>query len=178
MLDAWNLVLLRNKSKLVFSIRNASTQDIPLIRDLTFRIWPQTYASILSQQQIDYMLELMYSESSLQKQMDEGSQFIFVYDDGVPVGFASVQETQPSIFKLHKIYILPSQQGKGTGRFVIDYILNEIKQKGASALQLQVNRFNKARNFYEKLGFTVIDEKDFDIGNGYFMNDFVMEKVL
>ena len=162
----------------MFSIRNASNQDIPLIRELTFRIWPQTYSSILSQQQIDYMLEMMYSESSLQKQMNEGCQFIVVYDEKVPVGFASYQEIRQSVYKLHKIYILPSQQGKGTGRFVIHHILGDIKRRGASALQLQVNRFNKAKDFYERLGFKKIDESDFDIGDGYFMNDYVMEKIL
>jgi ribosomal protein S18 acetylase RimI-like enzyme len=51
-------------------------------------------------------------------------------------------------------------------------------KKNAKALQLQVNRFNKAKEFYEKLGFTVIKTADFDIGNGYFMNDYVMEKKL
>jgi diamine N-acetyltransferase len=162
----------------VFTIRNATSQDIPLIRDLTLRIWPQTYSSILTQEQIDYMLEMMYSESSLQKQMSEGCQFMIVYDDKKPVGFSSIQEIKPTIFKLHKIYILPSEQGRGTGRFVIDFILRDIKEKGGSALQLQVNRYNKAKDFYKKLGFTVIEEKDFDIGNGYFMNDFVMQKVL
>ena len=162
----------------MFSIKNATPLDIPLIRDLTFRIWPQTYSSILTQEQIDYMLEMMYSESSLQKQITEGCQFMIAYDDDKPVGFASIQEIQPKIFKLHKIYILPSQQGKGTGRFVIDHILHELKQKGASALQLQVNRYNKAKDFYVKLGFTVIEVKDFDIGKGYFMNDYVMQKVL
>jgi len=160
----------------LFSIRIASPDDIPLIRELTFRVWPQTYAAIISQQQIDYMLDMMYSETSLQKQMQEGARFIFVYDDTEPVGFAAYQEMQPGVYKLHKIYILASQQGKGTGRFVIDHIINDIKQKGATALQLQVNRHNKARNFYEKLGFTVIEEADFEIGNGYFMNDYIMEK--
>jgi len=161
-----------------FSIKQATVEDIPLIRDLTFKVWPQTYAPILSQQQIDYMLDLMYSEASLQQQMNEGSGFIIVYEKDEPVGFAAYLKKTPSVFKLDKIYVLPSQQGKGTGKFVIDYIIDEIKQKGATALQLQVNRYNKARNFYEKLGFTVIDEKDFDIGNGYFMNDYVMEKKL
>jgi ribosomal protein S18 acetylase RimI-like enzyme len=160
----------------LFSIRIASQQDIPLIRELTFNVWPQTYAAIISQQQIDYMLEMMYSETSLQKQMREGCQFIFVYDDTEPVGFAAYQQIQPGVYKLHKIYILTSQQGKGTGKFVIDHIIHNIKQNGGTALQLQVNRHNKARNFYEKLGFSVIEEADFDIGNGYFMNDFVMEK--
>lgn len=160
----------------MLKIKNALAGDIPLIRELTFKIWPQTYATIISQEQIDYMLDMMYSESSLQKQMKEGSQFIFVYDVNEPVGFAAYFEKEPSIFKLDKIYILPSQQGKGTGKFVIDYIINDIKQKNAKALQLQVNRYNKAKSFYEKLDFTVIDEIDFDIGNGYFMNDYVMEK--
>jgi diamine N-acetyltransferase len=163
----------------VFKIRKASEEDIPLIRELTFKVWPQTYASILSQDQVDYMLELMYSEAALEKQMaEEGSRFIIVYDGEEPVGFASFSETSPQIIKLHKLYILASQQGKGTGKQVIDHICEEIRRTGAKALQLQVNRHNKARGFYEKLGFTVIEEADFDIGNGYFMNDFVMEKKL
>lgn len=159
-------------------IRKATSHDISLIRELTFQVWPQTYATIISKEQIDFMLEMMYSQSSLQQQMKDGCQFILVYDEAEPVGFASYQETEPGIFKLHKIYVLPSQQGKGTGRFVIDYIINEIQQQGATALQLQVNRNNNARSFYEKIGFAVILEADFDIGNGYFMNDYVMEKKL
>jgi len=162
----------------MFSIQKASAEDISLIRELCFKIWPQTYASILSQDKIDYMLELMYSTGSLQKQMNNGSQFIFVYDNEEPVGFAAYLPKSPAIYKLDKIYVLPSQQGKGTGRFVIDYIIDEIKQEGATALQLQVNRDNKAKSFYEKLGFVVIDYQDFDIGNGHFMNDYVMEKKL
>ena len=162
----------------MLNIRKASIDDIQLIRELTFKVWPQTYASIISQQQIDYMLDLMYSEASLKKQMEDGSQFILVCDDDEPVGFASFRETETAVYKLHKIYIISSQQGKGTGKFVIDYIIHEIKQVAATALQLQVNRHNKARSFYEKLGFAVIEEADFDIGNGYFMNDYVMEKKL
>lgn len=162
----------------MFNIHTASEKDIPLIRELTFRIWPQTYAAILSRQQIDYMLDLMYSETSLQQQMHDGAQFILVYNDGDPVGFASFQEMESNIYKLHKIYILAAKQGNGGGRFVIDYIIKEISMQGATALQLQVNRHNKAKDFYLHLGFTVIKEADFDIGEGYFMNDFVLEKKL
>ena len=49
---------------------------------------------------------------------------------------------------------------------------------GATSLQLQVNRDNAAKSFYEKLGFVILKEADFDIGNGYFMRDYVMEKKL
>ncbi|MDP4263818.1 MAG: GNAT family N-acetyltransferase [Bacteroidota bacterium] len=163
----------------MFKTRKATIEDIPLIRQLTFRVWPQTYATILSPQKIEYMLEMMYSESSLKKQIaEDGCQFIFVYDDTEPVGFASYQEIKPGAWKLHKIYILISQQGKGTGKFVIEHIIKEISQQGATSLQLQVNRNNKAKGFYEKLGFTVIEEIDLDIGNGFFMDDYVMEKKL
>ena len=162
----------------MLTIRKATIDDIPSIRELCFQVWPQTYASILSQDRIDYMLDYMYSAASLKKQMISGSQFIFVYENEEPVGFAAYLFKGHGIYKLDKIYVLISQQGKGTGRFVIDFIINEIKQKGATALQLQVNRNNKAKSFYEKLGFEVIDYQVFDIGHGHFMDDYVMEKKL
>jgi ribosomal protein S18 acetylase RimI-like enzyme len=96
----------------------------------------------------------------------------------LPVGFASYSEVNPSIYKLHKIYILPNQQGFGIGKQVIDYIIDDIQQRGATALQLNVNRNNPAKNFYEKIGFEVVRSEDGDIGNGYFMNDYIMEKKL
>ena len=160
----------------MYNIRKATIADIPLVRELTFKVWPQTYAAIISAQQIKFMLEMMYSEASLKKQMNEGAQFIIVYDESEPVGFASYQEVSPTIFKLHKIYVLSSQQRKGTGRFMMEHIIENILQLGATSLELQVNRHNKAKRFYENLGFMVSEEADFDIGNGYFMNDYIMEK--
>jgi diamine N-acetyltransferase len=160
-------------------IKIASVKDIPLIQQLTFAIWPQTYSSIISKAQIDYMLEMMYSTAALQQQMDkEGCTFIIVYDKDEPVAFASYNQIKPQTWKLNKIYILPSQQGKGMGKFIINYIIAAIKPQNAKALQLQVNRHNKAKDFYQKLGFTIIETADFDIGNGYLMNDYVMELAL
>jgi diamine N-acetyltransferase len=163
----------------MLSIRDADINDIPLIRELCFKVWPQTYSHLLTKEQIDYMLELMYSKASLERQMtEENCRFIFVCDNNEPVGFASFSEIEPAIYKLHKIYILQNQQGKGTGKFVLDYIINTIKPKGATALRLQVHRKNQAKSFYEKLGFTVILEFKFDIGHGYVMDDYMMEKKL
>jgi ribosomal protein S18 acetylase RimI-like enzyme len=162
----------------ILTIKDASVQDISLIRSLAQEIWPKTYASILSQKQIDYMMKLMYSEQALRQQMMKNHQFILVYNSGIPVGFAAFGEVEPTIYKLYKIYVLQSQQGKGTGRFVIDYISNEVQSKGASVLQLNVNRYNTAKSFYEKFGFAEIRTEDIDIGGGYFMNDYIMEKKL
>lgn len=163
----------------MFEIKKAGTNDIPLIRELTFRVWPQTYASILSQEQIDYMLEMMYSERSLQKQIaEDGCQFIIVYEEGNPVGFASYNEEEPRRWKLHKIYVLGNQQGKGTGKYVMNYIIDEIRKQNATSLFLQVNQHNTAKTFYERLGFQEVDFINLDIGHGFFMNDYIMEKKL
>ena len=127
----------------MLAVTKATASDIPLCRHLTFDIWPKTYSVVISKEQIDYMLEMMYNPATLQKQMEEdGCTFIIVYDDKEPVAFASYNETEPQLWKLNKIYILQSQQGKGTGKFIINYIVAEIKTKHAKALQLQVNREN------------------------------------
>ena len=160
------------------TIRKASSVDASLIRDMAYEIWPETYSQILSKDQLEYMLRLFYNEQKLRTEIEQGVEFILVYEDVQPAGFASFSETEPEVYKLHKIYVLPSQQGKGTGRFIIDEVIKGIKQVGAMALQLNVNRNNNAKLFYEKLGFVVIREEDIDIGSGYFMNDYVMEKKL
>jgi RsiW-degrading membrane proteinase PrsW (M82 family)/ribosomal protein S18 acetylase RimI-like enzyme len=162
----------------VLTIRHCSEKDIPLIRSLAQQIWPETYAAILSRKQVDYMMEMMYSANAIREQMQKNHQFVIVYNTGIPVGFAAYGEAEPNAYKLHKIYVLPSQQGKGTGKFVIEQIINDIKPKGATILRLNVNRYNKAKSFYEKLGFVVERTEDIDIGGGYFMNDYVMEKKL
>lgn len=159
-------------------IRVAYEHDIPLIRDLTFKTWPATYNSILPAEQIEYMIGMMYSEQALMKQMKEGHEFVIIYDGVQPIGFASVGLLEPRVFKLHKIYVLPSYQGKGAGKFAINELVKAIKRKGGTSLLLNVNRNNKALDFYEKIGFTVIREEDIDIGNGFFMNDYVMEMKL
>ncbi|HEV7622071.1 MAG TPA: GNAT family N-acetyltransferase [Flavisolibacter sp.] len=165
-------------NKSVLSIKHASVDDVMLIRQLALAIWPQTYASILTPAQIDYMLAQMYSIEALSQQIENNNQFIITYRDGEPVGFASYSEFAPSSYKLHKLYVLASQQGRGTGRFIIDQVINDIKPKQARMLQLNVNRNNKARIFYEKLGFKIIRNEDINIGEGFFMNDYVMEKQL
>jgi diamine N-acetyltransferase len=159
------------------SIRIAMADDLPLIEDLAKRIWPQTYKEILTSQQMDYMMEQIYSSASLQRQFHQQQHtFLVVEFNNQPVGFAAYSLVQDNgIYKLHKIYIDPTIQGKGIGKATIRFITDSLQARQATALQLNVNRYNKARFFYEKLGFVIIREEDIDIGNGYYMNDYVME---
>ena len=159
-------------------IRKADVDDISVIRDLTLRIWPETYRSILSGEQIDYMLERSYHPDFLAEQM-QTSQFIIISNEKEEIGFASFGLQKDSgLFHLHKIYLLPSYQGKGAGKAMIEYICEDVRKRGGRSIQLNVNRENKARQFYERLGFVIVETVDIDIGSGYFMNDFIMQKNL
>lgn len=160
------------------SLRKAFEHDIPLIRDMASRIWPTAYGEIISKEQIDYMLDMMYSEASLTEQMRNGNEFVLAYDGVEAVGFASVGLLEGSVYKLHKLYVLPSQHGRGTGRFLVDAIIKAVKNKGGTAIRLNVNKHNKAVGFYEKIGFVKSYDEVLDIGNGYVMDDYVMEKSL
>jgi GNAT superfamily N-acetyltransferase len=159
------------------SIRPGELEDINTIGFLAQQIWPGTYGSILPAEQLQYMLNLFYSPASLRKQMAEDEhRFLIVEDEDEAIGFASWSPAkEPGVYKLHKLYVLPGQQGKGLGRAMLQYIFEAIQPEGAGLLRLNVNRYNKARQFYEKMGFAVVKEEDVAIGNDYFMNDYVME---
>ena len=149
---------------------------IPTIVEIAVKTWHATYASILEPKQMTFMLEAIYGEHELQKVMKEGSQkFLLLRDKRGFQGFASygARKEDPAIFKLHKIYILPHNQGKGYGRLLLEEIKNRVRKHGSSILDLNVNRYNPAREFYKKLGFVIIREEDVPIGE-YFMNDYVM----
>jgi GNAT superfamily N-acetyltransferase len=159
------------------TVRPASTADLATIRELAYRIWPVAYSSILSPEQLQYMLERFYALPSLAEQMGANHRFLLLEDGGIPQGFASYSPAEaPGQWKLQKLYVLPGQQGKGLGRTLLQVVESAIREVGASALILNVNRHNPALNFYEKLGFRIAREEDISIGEGYFMNDYVLEK--
>lgn len=163
----------------MFKITVAGTADIPVIQLLVEQIWRPTYQSILTPEQIDYMVALMYSTETLTTQFEQEHRFLLLYDDATPIGYASYSNTDTAgIYKLQKIYVHPGYQGQGVGKLFIHHIIDAVKAAGGSILELNVNKYNKARFFYEKQGFTIYEEKDIDIGNGYWMNDFIMRKVL
>ena len=161
-------------------IRKAELDDINTIGFLAYQIWPVTYKDILTLDQLQYMLNLIYSPASLRKQMTVSQHlFLLAELDEEPVGFASYSRIdEPSTYKLQKLYVRTDIQGKGLGKALLEYVEETVKEAGGNKMHLNVNRFNKARLFYEKMGYMVIKEEDVDIGNGYLMNDFVMEKKL
>ncbi|RZK15595.1 MAG: GNAT family N-acetyltransferase [Pedobacter sp.] len=161
----------------MITIRKAKEQDIEIIRDIAAATWPSTYLDIIGQNQIDYMLDKMYNKGELLKQLMEGHIFLIAEDNENQFGFAgySIVDHEERIYKLHKLYVLPSAHGKGVGKILINEVFNQVKDAGASALQLNVNKHNKAKDFYLKGGFTIKESVKIDIGEGYVMDDYVME---
>lgn len=158
-------------------LRKAKEQDIPVIREIANITWGPTYVPIIGQQQVDYMLDKMYNEGVLLEQMMTGHVFLIAEIGKKDIAFAgySIVDHEQRIYKLHKLYVLPDAHGQGVGKFLINEIVNNIREEDGKSLQLNVNRENKARDFYERAGFKIKETVDLDIGNGFFMNDYVME---
>jgi ribosomal protein S18 acetylase RimI-like enzyme len=155
--------------------------QLPIIKDLAYAIWPSTYGEILSKEQLNYMLDNFYSIENLSNQMDAGQIFELLLEDNKVVGFVAYEfncgfeSLSHPLTKIHKIYLLPETQGKGFGKFMIDEVIKIAKNNQQKGVFLNVNKYNKAKFFYEKLGFIVTKEEVIDIGNNYVMDDFIME---
>lgn len=161
-------------------IETAAIEDFIGIRRVVHDVWPVAYKTVITPQQIDYMLRMMYDDESLRRQMlAENCEFILAKLNDEIVGFASYSEIASGEFKLHKLYVLTSQQGKSTGRKLLDEVCNRATKHGGKKLELQVNKKNEpAINFYHRNNFTIDHDDVFDIGNGFVMDDYIMVKNL
>lgn len=160
----------------MFYISEATVEEIPVIREIADSTWWPTYSSYLSEDQIRYMLKTIYAAETMEGEIRSGSQkFLLLRDENGPQGFASyaVRPEDLRVGKLHKLYVRPAVQSKGYGRALIDEVKKRLLEEKVHTLDLNVNRYNPARDFYEKAGFTIIREEDIPIGP-YWMNDFVM----
>ena len=152
-------------------------EQLPIVIDLTKKIWPVAYGEILSKAQLDYMIDKFYNETALRELIQKGHVFYVAQDDnGKDVGFVSYEiNSEPNKTKIHKIYVLPETQGTGLGRQFFELVKEKAIQNNQSAIFLNVNKYNNAIHFYTKLGFTKVKDEVIDIGNGYVMDDYVME---
>lgn len=154
-------------------LKAAGLDDINDIARLATEIWNDHYVPIIGKAQVDYMLDRMYSAESLREQMLEKKHlFLLIFLDTTVSGFISVNEEQTGNWFINKFYLQQKQSAKGLGTEALRELVQLIHPK---KMTLTVNRQNyKSINFYFKNGFTIERVADFDIGNGYVMNDFVM----
>lgn len=154
-------------------------ESLQIIRDIAASIWPETFREILSPEQITYMMEMMYAPAVMEKELADGYHFDIVCTDDLPAGYMVYSSYAPETAKLHKLYLLSRYHGRGIGSAMLDHVANQTRKLGFKNLILNVNKHNvKAINAYERNNFTTIEAVKIDIGNGFFMDDFVMKKVL
>lgn len=172
----------------MMTYRWMTKDDVVELGALTQRIWNAHYITIISQVQINFMLAKNYAPEQLTRQLDEGQKFLLSTENDRIKGFLSVgalgkvddpilrgSNVVESDYFLHKFYLAPEIQGQGVGKALLNELLGRMLE--ISRLRLQVARKNvNSWNFYLKQGFAIECESDFDIGGGFMMCDYVMEK--
>ena len=159
-------------------LRTVLPEDYKKVRKLAETIWPVCYKDILSVGQISYMMEMMYAEDVIARETAEGIHYCFVDADGAVAGYLAwgQWDAAPGTVKLHKLYLLPEMQGEGIGSRTIETVKRQLRSVNVHRIRLNVNRQNtKAIKCYINNGFTLVQQEDNDIGNGFFMTDYVME---
>lgn len=161
-------------------IRQIDASEVEEVTKLAHLIWPHTFREILTPEQLQFMLKWMYNPETLASQIESGHQFFLLENAQGNIGYMGIEVAHSSgnLLKIHKLYLLPSQQGQGFGKLLIEHAVSVAISNGNSAITLNVNRFNKSVKFYEALGFQITKEEDIDIGQGYLMEDYVMELLL
>ncbi|MCU0868127.1 MAG: GNAT family N-acetyltransferase [Burkholderiales bacterium] len=164
-----------------FTIEPLREIDIHRLARLAREIWLEHYAPILSIEQIDYMLTQRYDPEVIRDQLGKpGIWWDAMILNGTPIGFAASETGEdPGRMKLDKLYVKTSMQGRGLGHRLLTHVENRARALGLHTLWLQVNRHNTTGiAFYERAGFRTEAEAKFDIGGGFVMDDFLMEKPL
>lgn len=155
--------------------------DFEIVARLAETIWRSHYATMISREQIEYMLAERYTPDKLRQYINSANRRLDLLRlAGKPIGYCSYARTAlPDEMKLEQLYLLQEHRGKGLGGYMLRHVEAQARKHGCGALALQVNKSNvDSIAVYRKAGFLVREEAAFDIGNGFVMDDYVMAKML
>jgi diamine N-acetyltransferase len=154
--------------------------DFDILKALAERIWRQHYIAIVGEAQVEYMLAGRYTPDKLSAYLGADDCWMqIVRESGEAIGYFSWSRVSAEEMKLEQLYLLAERRGGGLGRRMMAHVEEHARRQGCTRLMLTVNRGNtQSLRIYEKSGFTVREEKQFDIGNGFVMDDYVMVKAI
>lgn len=161
----------------MLEIEQIKAAQAEVVHSLAHDIWPHTFRTILKSEQIEYMLGWMYNEQELADQINNGILFYVLREFNHPKGFIALEANYPDagFLRIHKLYLLPEMQGRGHGRLLMQKAFDVAFDLDLHTMHLNVNRFNPAVEFYKHIGFSISAEEDISIGQGFLMEDFIME---
>ena len=155
----------------------------PLIQqttDLAYEIWTTHFPGIISQAQIDYMLNTLQSKTAIQEQIQAGFRYYLIQVEGYLAGYLAVKpEQQQKQLFLSKLYILKQARGTGLARRSIEFIETLACEMNLSRIYLTCNKYNTTTlDIYAHLGFKTVDSVKKKIGSGFIMDDYVLKKTV
>ncbi len=161
-------------------ISKITRTELSLVKDLAFLIWPISYKSIITEGQINYMLNFMYATNRLEKDYDAGHEFYGYFEKERLLGFITFENHHPSQgqMKIHKLYVDTNSSKQGIGNSLVECAKELAIASNINQIVLNVNRKNPAISFYQKINFEIDREEVIDIGEGFIMDDYIMKYTL
>jgi ribosomal protein S18 acetylase RimI-like enzyme len=158
----------------------SSPAQLQTVQTLAQEIWLAHYPGIITHAQIRYMLASGYAVERLAADLNAGVHLDLLYIDAAPAGFSAYAGDQPGgEADLHKLYLLPAFHGLGAGSTLLQHVEDQCRLQQCASLTLNVNKHNhRAVRAYRRNGFSIIQSVYKDIGAGFYMDDFVMTKLL
>lgn len=162
-------------STIIPALTKANFESIATLANV---IWTEHYTPIIGEQQVAYMLDKFQSAIAIRDQVEKGVMYYLILHQDIYVGYFSFNKNVNFLF-LSKLYVLKSARGNGLGKAALSFIEAKARELESKRIRLTVNKFNtNAIKAYEKMGFINVEAIVQDIGNGYVMDDYVLEKVL
>lgn len=153
-----------------------TNRDFAVIESLAKQIWSSHYTPIIGVSQVEYMLDKFQSQSAIADDIANGYVYTLVSSGEAECGYSAIKLDQ-GVF-LSKFYVLETHRGQGLGKALLNNILDFAKQHNQQRIWLTCNKNNPSLSVYKKMNFTIVDKIVTDIGGGYVMDDYVLEKAL
>jgi len=159
-------------------IEVSTKNQIEIVESLAKEIWTEHYVPIIGKEQVHYMLGRFQSTQAISEQIQRGFLYFLIEEDNQFIGYIGVQQKGNELF-LSKIYIKSSHRGRGYGKKTIQFTEKLAKEKGARKIVLTVNKNNmNTIRAYERMGFKNLGSIIQEIGDGFIMDDYKMEKTV
>jgi ribosomal protein S18 acetylase RimI-like enzyme len=159
-----------------------SAAQVAEIARLAREIWDEYYVPIIGRAQVEYMVAKFQTAEAMQAQIDSGYEYFLIRDGLIhqgeqAIGYAAIRHDAPEarVF-ISKLYVLAAHRKSGVGRQCLEIIERKARERGATHLWLTVNKGNPSVRAYERLGFSIAEAIVMDIGGGFVMDDYRMEK--
>ncbi len=159
----------------LIKIEKEKVDDVKMLSMVASEIVKDYYDPIIGSKQNDYMIKKFQSLEGIMEQLEEGHIYYLAKSESEEIGFLSFYPKESKLY-LNKFYLHKNARGKGCGKELMEFIKNQAKEMGYKAVFLNVNKYNDdSINIYKHFGFQIIREEKNPIGNGFYMDDYVLE---